>query len=633
MSKIKDRLRRVGWLAPVAAAVAVAGLVVGVTTPSQAAGIASGAPVKGAVATLPNVVGTGANCIFPMESFQCYTVSNYEEFEYLMVRPLYTFGGNNDSITVNFALSPAHAPIYRDGGKTVVINLKPWKWSDGKRVDAKDLIFMLNMLEAEKGNYAAYTPGLLPDNIASYNATGAQQVTLHLAHAYSNLWYTYNQLAILYPFPLAWDVTKAGAKPGGGGCESDSAADGWAKCKAVWKYLNSQNMRTSTYATNPLWRVVDGPFRLTSYDVDGNYTFVPNPKYSGSPKPSISKLKFVAYESGTTIYTALKLGTLSEGMVPTNDLPPARKDFLPVKNPLAKAAGGGYDLQAALPFGIGYSYINYNNPTYGKVFKQLYFRRALMMLDNQAGMNSAVGRGYSVSTVAGVPSEPKSQWISPAMKEHHGQGPYPYDVAKAEALLKAHGWKVVRGVLTCERAGTGASDCGAGIPKGRQAKFSMLYTSGSSTQQDDVDIVKSGLGQAGIALTAKGETFDALLADTVPCTPTASRCHWTFLYLGGWDFNGPGFQPTGEPLFQTGAPNNAGSYSNRTMDKLINATHTSNSLSTFHRYADYTAKQVPSLWMPFSVSVVAVSKHMHDVSQNPLQVFYPEYWRCSSKSC
>ena len=633
MSKIKDELRRVRWLASLAAAAAVAGLIVGVTTPSDAAGISSGASVSGAVATLPDVIGTGANCIFPVESAQCYSVSNYEQFEYLMVRPLYMFGGNSDSVTVNYALSPAYAPIFRGGGKTVVINIKPWRWSDGQTVDAKDLIFMLNMLEAEKANYAAYTPGLLPDNVASYKATGRQQVTLRLRRAYSSIWFTYNQLATLYPLPLAWDVTKGGAKADSGRCLTDSAADGWAKCKAVWKYLNRQNADVARYATNPLWRVVDGPFRLTSYNVDGDYTFVPNKSYSGSPKPSIAKLKFVAYESSAAIYTALKMGALSEGPVPINDLAPASTNFLPPANPLASTPGGGYSLQAALSFAIGYSYINYNNPTYGPVFKKLYFRQAITMLEDQPLMNNTVGRGYSVSTVAGVPSEPKSQWISPVMKEHDGQGPYPYDKAKARALLKAHGWKVVRGVLTCERAGTGASDCGPGIPKGRQAKFSMLYTSGIPLQQDLVNILKSGLKQAGIVLTAKAQTFDTLLSDTVPCTPKESRCRWTFLYLGGWEFNGPGFEPTGEPLFQTGAPNNSGSYSNPMMDRLINATHTSNSLSTFHRYANYSAAQVPSLWMPFSTAVVAVSNDMGQVSQSPLSVFYPEYWSCSSKSC
>jgi peptide/nickel transport system substrate-binding protein len=632
VSKIKDHLQ-IRWLAPVAAAAAVAGLLIGVTAPGQAASSPPGSVVKGAVATVPVLVGAGANCIFPMEPATCYQVSNYEQFQYLMVRPLYLFGGNSDSIKVNYALSPAYPPVYSDGGKTVVINLKPWKWSDGRAVDAKDLIFFLNMLEAEKVNYAAYTPGLLPDNIASYSATGARQVTLHLTQAYSPIWYTYNQLATLYPFPLTWDVTKAGAAADSGGCESDSAADHWARCVAVWKYLNSQNKDTRSYATNPLWKVVDGPWKLKSFNTVGYYTFVPNPKYSGSPKPSISQLRFVPYTSSTAIYTGLKTGSLSEGPVPTDDLLPAKKNFLPPTNPLAKTPGGGYDLQAALPFEIGYSYINFNNPTYGPVFRQLYFRQALMMLDDQAGMNQAVGRGYSASTVAGVPSEPKSQWISPVMKENNGRGPYPYDVTKAEALLKAHGWKAVRGLLTCERAGKGAADCGAGIPKGRQAKFSMLYTSGVFSQEDDVDIVKSGLARADIQLTAKGEPFSTLLGETVPCTPMQSRCRWTLLYLGGWLFNGPGFEPTGEPLFQTGVPNNSGSYNSPTMDKLIKATETSNSLSTFYKYANYTAVQVPSLWLPVATSVEAVSKHMHDVSQNPLDALYPEYWRCTSKSC
>jgi peptide/nickel transport system substrate-binding protein len=623
----RRRRLRVAALAAVAAgALVAAGCGNSSTTPT------SSASVKGAVATLPNVTGTGANCIFPMETTNCYSVPNYEDFQYLMVRPLYMFGDNGQSISVNYSLSPADAPIYSNGGKTVVINLKGWKWSDGSTVDAADLIFYLNMLEGNKANYAGYTIGLLPDNITSYSATGPEQVTLHLKQAYSSIWYTYNQLAILYPFPAAWDVTKAGAAPGSGGCQTDSAADHWAKCKAVWAYLNSQNKDTATYATNPLWQVVDGPFKLTSYNVDGDYTFVPNPKYSGSPKPKISELKFVEVTSDTAEFTGLKTGTYSQGDIPSTDLSPAvGKTFLPATNPLTSTPNGGYNLQPAYAFVIGYAYMNYNNPTYGPVFKQLYFRQALAMLDDQAGMNKSVGRGYSVSTDSGVPPEPTSQWQSPVMKENGGQGPYPYDPTKAEALLASHGWSKVNGVLTCEKAGSGASDCGAGIAKGLQAKFSMLYTSGFSTQQDDVDIVKSGMGLAGIQLAPTGETFDTLLGDTTPCH--GAKCTWTFLYLSGWGFNGPGFEPTGEPLFQTGAANNSGSYSNPTMDKLIAETHTSSSLSTFYKYADYTAEQEPFYWLPWPVNTVAVSKNLHNDAQNPLGMFLPEYWSCSAKDC
>ncbi len=321
-----ERRRKIR-VAGVAAVAATALLAAGCGSSSNGSTNTGTTAVKNAVATVANLNGAGANMIFPFQTTQYYSVTNYEDFMYQMVLPLYMFGGNSTDITVNYSLSPASQPVYSNGGKTVVINLKGWKWSNGETVNAKDLIFFLNLLESEKANYAGYTPGLLPDNMASYSATGANQVTLQLKQAYGANFFTYNQLAILYPFPMAYDVTKAGAAAGSGGCTTDSAADGWAKCKAVYAYLIAQAKGTSTYATNPLWQVVDGPFRLTSYNVSGNYTMVPNTKYSGSPKPSISQLKFVTYTSDTAIYTALKTGLLStggpNGGVPASDLPPA----------------------------------------------------------------------------------------------------------------------------------------------------------------------------------------------------------------------------------------------------------------------------------------------------------------------
>ncbi len=633
MFERRRKIRVAGVAAVAATALLAAGCgSSGTTTPP------SNASVKGATATLPIISGTGANCIYPFTTTQCYSVANYEDFQYQMVLPLYMFGGpSNTSISVNYGLSPADAPIYSNGGKTVVINLKPWKWSNGETVTAKDLVLNLNMLEAEKTGYAGYTPGLLPDNMTSYSATGPEQVTLHLKQAYSSIWFTYNQLAILTPMPMAWDVSKTGGAAGSGGCLTDSAADGWAKCKAVYTFMNAQNKITSTYATNPLWQVNDGPYKLTSYNVNGNMTFAVNSKYSGTPKATVG-LKFVEATSDTAVYTGLKTGAYSSSgpnaSVPSTDLAPAGSGFLPPSNPLASA---GYVLSPAYSFGIGYAYINFNNPTYGAVFKQLYFRQALMYLNNQKGMSSSVGRGYAYPTTNGVPPYPRSQWVTSTMTENGGQGPYPYNPSKGESLLAAHGWKKVGGVLTCESAGSGASNCGAGIAKGTQAKFAMLYTSGVSTQADQVDILKSGLALAGIQLAATGETFDTLLGDTVPCKPTQSQCKWTFLYLGGWLFNGPGFEPTGEPLWQSGVPNNSGSYADTKMNTLINATHTSNSISAFDAYATYNAQQVPSLWLPWQTSVVATDKGLHQttgaVTWNPLLTWFPQYWTCSSKTC
>jgi peptide/nickel transport system substrate-binding protein len=631
--------RRKICLAGLAAVIAALMMAAGCTsTGSGKSGhLSSGGSVKNAVATLPIVTGTGPDCIFPFEGAQCYSTTNYEDFEWQMTLPLYIFGGNSSTnFTVDYTLSPAGKPLFKDGGKTVVINLKGWKWSNGETVDAKSLMFFLNMLEAEKAAYAGYTPGQLPDNLASYSATGPDQVTLQLKQAYGSTWFTYNQLAILTPMPLAWDVTSVHGAAGSGGCSADSAADQWAKCKAVHSFLDAQNKDTSTYATSPLWQVVDGPYHLTSYNVSGTFTFVPNQKYSGSPKAQVT-LKFKQFASESAVHTALENGALTVSgpniAVPSPYLPPAGKAFEPPSNPLASA---GYKLVPTFQYGIGFAYINFNNPAYGPVFKQLYFRQALMELNDQRGMDiSPVSRGYHYPTSSGVPSEPTAgnPFISSATTENGGEGPYPYDPKKAEALLAAHGWKKERGVLTCESAGTGSSDCGAGIAKGTQARFSFLERAGAPAEIVFINMLKSSFALAGIQLTPVAKSFDDLLRAAVPCTPAQSKCTWDFLYVGGWTFNGPGFEPTGEPVFLTGAPSNAGSYSDPVMDKLIHETHVSTSITAFHNYASYTAKQVPVLYLPLPVGVNAVSKDLHNVTWSPFQTWFPAYWRCATATC
>ena len=175
---------------------------------SGSGGSSGGPPVKGGTATVALPAGVTYSWIFPFYAITNSSVYNTQQFQYLMYRPLYMFGNNtNTSVSVNYPLSPANAPVYSNGGKTVVVNMKGWKWSNGETVDANDVVFYLNMTEAEKANWYAYSKGLLPDNIVSYKATGPNQVTFQLNKPYSSLWFTYNQLAELTPMPMAWDVT------------------------------------------------------------------------------------------------------------------------------------------------------------------------------------------------------------------------------------------------------------------------------------------------------------------------------------------------------------------------------------------------------------------------------------------
>ena len=59
----------------------------------------------------------------------------------------------------------ANAPVYSDHDRVVTIRLKPARWSDGEAVSARDVIFWINLLKANKADWASYVPGGFPDNV------------------------------------------------------------------------------------------------------------------------------------------------------------------------------------------------------------------------------------------------------------------------------------------------------------------------------------------------------------------------------------------------------------------------------------------------------------------------------------
>ncbi len=602
-----SRTRR-GLLGLVAAGAAAA-LALSACASSSAPPSSSGAPVKGGVATYGWVSGQSPTWIWPFVPIADESVPNGQNFEYMLYRPLYMFGNNGTSVQVNYALSPADPPVYSDGGKTVTVQLKGWKWADGETVDAQDVAFWLNMMKAEKAQYGGYTPGTLPDNLASFSVTGPDTIVLHLTKTYASTWFTYNQLAEITPMPLAWDVTSMGAKPGSGGCHT-TASD----CAAVWSFLTAQAKDTATYATSPIWAVVDGPWKLTAFNVSGPDVFVPNKAYSGSPKPALSELKYVDYTSDVAMYTALKTGSLDVGEVPPADLPEKPLDqSLPSSNPL----GSGYALQPFYTYAIAYTQINFNNPAAGPVFKQLYFRQALMYVNDQTGISKAIYRGYAYPTTGPVPPEPANAFEPAVEKANGGAGAYPFSIAKAKSVLESHGWKMVGGIMTCETP----AKCGAGIKAGTQAKFTLDYTSGSTALAGQVDTYKSDAAQAGISLSINAESFSTLLGVGVSTNPT-----WQMIDLSGWAYDGPGYLPTGEPLFLTNAPSNSGGYSNSTMNSLIDSIQDNSSMTLFHQYATFTAEQLPFIWVPQIYFIQAVKSNLKGVTFDPLYTFLPEYW-------
>lgn len=583
---------------------------------SSKASSSTGKPVTGGTATFALQAGAPPNYIFPLATLEYFSITNYDLFMDLMYRPLYWFGKGSEPI-LNPTLSLAYPPQYTDGGRKVVMKLRNYKWSDGTPVTATDIAFWQNMVTAEKANWAAYSPGEYPDNVSSFKIVNPREIVFNLTHKYSSLWFTYNELSQVTPLPPAWDKTSMSAPAGSGGCATDIS-----KCKAVYTFLAGQAKHLATYATNPLWQVVDGPWHLTSFQTDGQTVFSPNPHYSGPNKPRLSHFKLLPFTSDSAEYSVLRAGK----QIDVGYLPPQAT----VRKPsgLSPAQAGpnpvsGYTLVPWLGWAIKYFQYNYHNATFGPVAHQLYFRQAMQHLVDQTGVVSGPMRGYGYPTYGPVPTQPKNPYVT----RDEETNLYPYSIAAAKRILKDHGWKVVPGGIdTCARPGTGPSDCGAGVKAGTRLDFSFDYWTGTTWEAEAVAAFKSAASQAGIGLILGSGPANTEAAKEVACKPSQSVCNWQIGEFY-WLF-APDYYPTGDELWSTGAGSNPGSYSDHKADSLIYATYTSSSVAALKAYENYLAVNVPDLWWPqpdFQVTEVVHGLH-GVVPQNPLGAITPETW-------
>jgi peptide/nickel transport system substrate-binding protein len=500
--------------------------------------------------------------------------------------------------------------VYSNAGKTMTIKLKPYNWSNGTKLTAADVVFFMDLVKAEKSLWPLYVPGEFPDNIVSMSAPNSSTVVFNLDKTYSTTWMLYNELSQITPMPTsAWDKTSTSGKDG------NNAAT-VAGAQAVFKFLTAQASSASTYATSPLWGVVDGPFKLKSFDATtGRTVFIPNPSYSGPVKASYGSLTLQPFTTDAAEYNALRSGSVDYGYVPPQDA-----------NQTALLKSQGYVTSPWIGWSINYFPMNYNNPTVGPIFKQLYFRQAVQeMVDQPTDVKKAL-YGYGYPTYGPVPIEPKNNLST----TQEASNPYPFSPSKSKTLLVSHGWAVKPGgVTTCAKPGTAANECGAGIAKGAKLSFNLQYATGFAYISQEMQQLKSNLAQDGIQLTLTSAPFNTVIANAAPCKVGPS-CSWQMEDWGqGWSY-GPDYYPTGESIFATGSGINEGSYSNPINDANINATHTVSGTAVMYKYENYLASQLPDIWQPnpdFQISEIRST--LKGVTQSSLLNFTPEYWTLS----
>lgn len=626
---ISTRLRRAGGpistgLRRAGALVAVAAVVSACTTSAGAPVTGSNKPVSGGTAYFAEQPSTPPTYIFPLTPPSQFTVTNTADFQTLLYLPLYFFG-DHGSTGLDLGRSLAAAPVYSHQDTVVTVTLKPRVWSDGEPVSARDVVFWMNLLRAERENWASYVPGGFPDNVTSVSTFGTRVVVFHLNRSYNPTWFTFNELSQITPLPIAWDKTSLARPAPSPSAPSlpDTAAAG---ARAVYRFLDAQAKDLSGYAQSPIWAVVDGPWRLVSFSSLGEATFVPNRRYEGADKAHLARFVELPFTSAAAEFNVIRAGPVtggqpsdgqqvSVGFVPDNDLPER-----------GALAQGGLQLVPGYPFQFDYFEPNFNNPVAGPIFRQLYFRVAFQHLVDQSGWIRAFYDGLGVPTYGPIPAVP----ANPYADANASRNPYPFDVKVAAAILSSHGWAVRPGaVTTCISPGTGVHNCGHGVNTGQALVFQMLYPSGLPYTDNSMLDLQSAARQVGIEIDLKQVPPSTIAATVLPCSAGQAACSWQLgQYGSGWVFE-PDHYPSGEEIFQTGALGNVGSFSDPSVDRLIVATTVappSRATAAMAAYQDAVRLLLPDFWQPSPGTLYTVQANLHGFSPNAYGFITPQDW-------
>ncbi len=572
---------------------------------------ATGTPHAGTI-TVAEPPGATPTWIMPITPGANSSVYTAYSFQYEMWRPLYWLV-NGVSPKELPSMSMAYDPTWSNGDKTVTVKLKSWKWSDGQPVTSKDLEFWIDEIKAavkeSPANWGNYTPKIgIPDAVASLATPNASTLVVNLKAPVNPTWFWEDSLGGIQPMPAhAW----AKASMNGPILNFTNPAN----ATKIYNFLAAQSKDVTTYATNPLWKIVDGPYKLTSFNnTTGAYTMVPNTAYSGPHTPKMSKLQAVPFTSDTAEFNAIKSGTIDQGYIPLTDVP----QLSSVKST--------YNVFGYPGFGFNYVTYNFKDQTgdFDNIIKQLYIRQAFAHLEDENGYIKAFFHGAGGPGYGPVPSIPPSPY-TPA---NALTDPYPFSVSAAIKLLKDHGWTVnPGGTDVCSHAGSGPTQCGAGIPAGTKLAFNLIYNTSPAIIGEQITDLVSQAKKAGFNITLKSDNFNHMIATYYDTANPKAINEWAMEDFGGFSIAS---YPTTNGIFNTTGTFNIGEYSNPKADALIKASTTSSNPDAVKAEASYLTEQQPSLFQPNVDNIVAWKKTISGQPQSFESLtqyqLNPEFW-------
>jgi peptide/nickel transport system substrate-binding protein len=182
------------------------------------------------------------------------------------------------------------------------------------------------------------------------------------------------------------------------------------------------------------------------------------------------------------------------------------------------------------------------------------------------------------------------------------------------------------GTTTCTDPGTGANQCGAGIPKGANLNFTCYYSSDPASIGEQVSSWASNARQAGININPVSKTFNFIIQNYDDPVLPADNNKWAVEDYGGFTL---GDYPTTDTIFNTGGDDNEGGWSDPKADRLITASKFSPNPNAVKSEASYITQQLPAIFQPNPDLISAwkgVSGPPDSFANLSQYGFNPQYW-------
>lgn len=351
--------------------------------------------------------------------------------------------------------SKANGGVSKDG-LTITYHLrKGVKWSDGAPFTADDVVWTIHAI-LNPANDVISREGW--DRIKKIGEPNKYTVVLHLSKPYS-------------PF-IETFFSSAGANP----------------C-ILPKHLLAKYPNINHVAYNSL-PVGIGPFKYEAWDRGQKVVMVRNPYYwRGEPK--LKEIDFEIVPDRTTVLTELEAKELDMWALVSGNYFQRAKALAPftyVRQP-----------------GYSFDHLDFNL-TRPRV-KDLVVREALQYATNRAELIKKVGHGVGILREEPAPSI--APYYDPAIKM------VPYDIAKANRILDAAGWK--RG-----RDGIRAKN-------GVRLVLDFATSSGTPDVDEEIELIRQSWKKIGVGINVRHYPASLLFA------PYAEG---GIVYKGNWDVVG-----------------------------------------------------------------------------------------------